>query len=29
MLKDEKLWIANNETGENIFILPKMANRHR
>lgn len=28
MLKDEKLWIANNETGENIFILPKMANRH-
>ena len=28
MLKEEKLWIANNETGENIFILPKMANRH-
>lgn len=28
MLKDGKLWIANTEAGENIFILPKMANRH-
>ncbi|MBQ9258179.1 MAG: DUF853 family protein, partial [Acidaminococcaceae bacterium] len=28
MLKDGKLWIANNDKGENIFILPKMANRH-
>lgn len=28
MLKDGKLWIANTEQGDNIFILPKMANRH-
>ena len=28
MLKDGKVWIAQNEQGENIFILPKMANRH-
>ena len=28
MLKDGKLWLANNDRGENICILPKMANRH-
>lgn len=28
MLKDNKIWIANNEAGDNIFLLPKMANRH-
>ncbi len=28
MVKKEKIWIANNEQGENIFIDPKMANRH-
>ena len=28
MLKDGKIWIANNEKGENIGIVPKMANRH-
>lgn len=28
MLKDGKIWIANTEDGENIFLLPKMANRH-
>ncbi len=28
MLKDGKVWIAQNDNGENIFILPKMANRH-
>ena len=28
MLKDGKIWMANNDKGENIFILPKMANRH-
>ena len=28
MLKDGKIWVANNDKGENIFILPKMANRH-
>ena len=28
MLKDGKIWIAQNDNGENIFILPKMANRH-
>ena len=28
MLKDGKIWIAQNDQGENIFILPKMANRH-
>ena len=28
MLKDGKIWVANNENGENIFLLPQMANRH-
>ena len=28
MLKDEKIWIANTQSGENVFIQPKMANRH-
>ncbi len=28
MLKDNKIWIANNEAGEKVFLLPKMANRH-
>ncbi|MBO4387496.1 MAG: DUF853 family protein [Treponema sp.] len=28
MIKDEKIWIANTESGENVFIHPKMANRH-
>ena len=28
MLKDGKICVANNDKGENIFILPKMANRH-
>ena len=28
MLKDGKIWMANNDKGENLFILPKMANRH-
>ena len=28
MIKDGKLWVAQNEQGENIFLLPKMANRH-
>ena len=28
MLRDNKIWIANNEAGENVFLLPKMANRH-
>ena len=28
MLKDGKIWIANTENGENVFLLPKMANRH-
>ena len=28
MLKDGKVWIAQNDNGENICILPKMANRH-
>jgi hypothetical protein len=28
MLKDGKVWVANNENGENVFLLPKMANRH-
>ena len=28
MLKDGKIWMANNDKGENIYILPKMANRH-
>lgn len=28
MIKDGKIWIANNDKGENIGIVPKMANRH-
>ena len=28
MSRDEKIWIANTESGENISIIPKMANRH-
>ena len=28
MIKDGKIWLANDDKGENIFILPKMANRH-
>ncbi len=28
MYKDGKVWVANNENGENVFLLPKMANRH-
>ncbi len=28
MYKDGKIWIANNDNGENVFLLPKMANRH-
>ena len=28
MVKDAKIWIANDENGENIFMLPKMSNRH-
>ena len=28
MLKDGKIWLGNNENGEPLFLLPKMANRH-
>ena len=28
MLKDGKLWLASNDKGENVFLLPGMANRH-
>ncbi|MBQ6285011.1 MAG: DUF853 family protein [Bacilli bacterium] len=28
MLRDEKIWLANNNKGEPLFIIPKMANRH-
>ena len=28
MLKDGKVWVGNNDKGESISILPKMANRH-
>ncbi len=28
MIKDDRIWIANTESGENISIIPKMANRH-
>ncbi len=28
MYNEEKIWLANNEEGEKIFILPSMANRH-
>ena len=28
MLKDGKIWVANNDKGENLYIIPRMANRH-
>ena len=28
MIKDGKIWLADNDKGESIFMLPKMANRH-
>lgn len=28
MLRDNKIWLANNEKGEPVFLLPNMANRH-
>ncbi len=28
MLREEKIWLANNSKGEPLFIIPKMANRH-
>ena len=28
MVKDGKIWLANNADGEQLFLLPKMANRH-
>ena len=28
MLRDNKIWVANNDAGEGIFLLPRMANRH-
>ena len=28
MLRDGKIWVADNEAGEGIFLLPRMANRH-
>ncbi len=28
MLKDQQIWVANTEAGEEIHLLPKMANRH-
>ncbi len=28
MYKDGKIWIANTQEGENVFLLPRMANRH-
>ncbi|NLB16788.1 MAG: DUF853 family protein [Clostridiales bacterium] len=28
MLSDGKIWVANNDSGEQIFLLPEMANRH-
>ena len=28
MYKEGKVWIANTDSGENVFLLPKMANRH-
>ena len=28
MLRDNKIWVANTENGENVFLLPRMANRH-
>ena len=28
MQKDGKIWVANNDRGENLYIIPRMANRH-
>ncbi len=28
MIREGKIWIANNESGEPVYMLPKMANRH-
>ena len=28
MIKNDRIWVANNDKGENIGIVPKMANRH-
>ena len=28
MIKDNKIWVGNDDKGENIFLLPNMANRH-
>ena len=28
MIKDNKIWIANTDSGDEIFLLPQMANRH-
>ena len=28
MYKEGKVWVANTENGENVYLLPKMANRH-
>ncbi len=28
MIKDGKIWLANTESGEQVYLLPKMANRH-
>ena len=28
MLRDGKIWVANNDAGEGIYLLPRMANRH-
>ena len=28
MVREEKIWVANNDKGEPLFIIPKMANRH-
>ena len=28
MIRDNKIWIADDENGENIFMLPNMSNRH-
>ncbi|MDO5132260.1 MAG: DUF853 family protein [Eubacteriales bacterium] len=28
MLRDGKIWLANNDSGEGIFLLPRMSNRH-
>ena len=28
MLQDKKIWVANNEAGEKIYLLPSKANRH-